>query len=112
MLFVFCWSMAILAGLMTVFFHDTQHLAEIGFQMFFYATPILYKARLLEEHGLGWLVQYNPMVVFLRLVREPILEGTSPSAFTYFQGLVIISVAAGLASLIMARLQKRLIFHL
>jgi lipopolysaccharide transport system permease protein len=112
MLFLFCWSLAILAGLMTVFFHDTQHLAEVGFQMCFYATPILYKASLLEQHGLTWLIRYNPVVVFLRLIRDPLLEGTVPSAFTYFQGLVIISATAGLACLCMARLQKRLIFHL
>lgn len=112
MLFLFCWSVAILAGLMTVYFRDTQHLCEVGFQICFYATPIIFKARLLEEHGLGWLVRFNPLVVFLRLIREPLLEGTAPSAFTYLEGLGIIAAAAGLASLLMARLQKRLIFHL
>jgi lipopolysaccharide transport system permease protein len=112
MLFVFCWSVAILAGLLNVFFHDAQHLAEVGFQMYFYATPIMYKASLLEEHGLGWLIRFNPVVVFLRLIREPLLDGVAPSVFTYFQGLVIISVATGLACFFMDRLQKRLIFHL
>jgi ABC-type polysaccharide/polyol phosphate export permease len=112
MLFLFCWSIAILAGLMTVFFRDTQHLAEVGFQICFYATPIIYKARLLEEHGLGWLVRFNPIVVFLSLIREPLLDGTAPSVFTYLEGFVIIAVAAGLACFFMARLQKRLIFHL
>src|SRR5262249_39011582 len=38
MLFLFCWSMAVLGGLATVFFHDAQHLAEVGFQIGFYAT--------------------------------------------------------------------------
>jgi ABC-type polysaccharide/polyol phosphate export permease len=112
MLFLFCWSVSILAGLMTVFFRDTQHLCEVGFQIGFYATPIIFKARLLEEHGLGWIVQFNPLVVFLRLLREPLLDGAAPSVFTYLEGLGIIAVAAGLACLFMARLQKRLIFHL
>ncbi len=112
MLFVFCWSMAVLAGLATVFFHDAQHLAEVGFQIGFYATPIIYESRLLEQNDLGWVNEINPVVIFLRLIRDPILEGIIPSAFTYFEGLVIISAAAGLACLLMARLQKRLIFHL
>jgi ABC-type polysaccharide/polyol phosphate export permease len=112
MLFVFCWSLAVVAGLMTVFFHDTQHLAEVGFQIGFYATPILYQSRLLDEKGLGWANNLNPVVVFLRLIRDPILEGVSPSAFTFFQGLIIILATAGLACVLMARLQKRLIFHL
>src|SRR5262249_6471087 len=111
-LFLFCWSMAVLGGLATVFFHDAQHLAEVGFQIGFYATPILYKSRLLEDAGLAWTSEINPAVIFLRLIRDPILEGGAPSAFTYFEGLIIISATAGLACLLMARLQKRLIFHL
>lgn len=112
MLFVFCWSLAVVAGLITVFFHDAQHLAEVGFQMGFYATPILYQSRLLSETGFEWFVKLNPVVVFLKLIREPLLDGTAPSAFTYLQGLFIIAASAGLACLMMARLQKRLIFHL
>jgi ABC-type polysaccharide/polyol phosphate export permease len=112
MLFVFCWSMAVLAGLMTVFFHDAQHIAEVGFQIGFYATPILYRTRLLKEAGMGWVSDVNPAVVFLRMIRDPILDGIAPSAFTYFKGLVMIAVVAGLACMLMARLQKRLIFHL
>lgn len=112
MLFVFCWSVAIIAGLITVFFHDSQHLAEVGFQIGFYATPILYEASVLEEHGLGWLIRFNPVVPFLDMIRKPLMEGTAPSVFTYAQGLIIISLTTVLACLFMARLQKRLIFHL
>src|SRR5262249_13705923 len=107
MLFVFCWATAVLAGLTTVFFHDAHHLAAVGFQIGFYATPILYKSRLLDDNGLGWINQVNPVVIFLEMIREPILDGVMPSAFTYFKGLIIISAAAGLACLLMARLQKR-----
>ena len=112
MLFVFCWSLAILAAFTNVYFQDTQHLAEVGFQMFFYATPIIYKASLLEGYGLSWMLDYNPVVVFLKLIREPILEGTAPALSTYLQGLAIIAASAGLAAYLLARLQKRLIFHL
>lgn len=112
MLFGFCWSLAIIAGITNVFFQDTQHLAEVGFQMLFFATPIIYKAKLLEKFGLGWMMDYNPVVVYLKLIREPILEGTPPTFMTYLQGLAFLIAAAGLASWLLARLQKRLIFHL
>src|SRR5262249_30541370 len=42
-LFVLGWSLAVLAGFANVFFQDTKHLAEIGFQMLFYASPIIYR---------------------------------------------------------------------
>jgi ABC-type polysaccharide/polyol phosphate export permease len=112
MWFCLCWSVSVLAAVANVFFQDTQHLLEIGFQILFYATPIMYQPRLLEEHGLGWLTTYNPVYVFLRLIREPILEGVVPSVSTYATGLLIILAVSGLASALVARFQKTLIFHL
>jgi len=112
MLFVFCWSMAIIAGIANVFFQDTQHLAEVGFQMLFFCTPIIYEADILEGKGMGIVMKLNPVVAFLQLFREPILNHTVPSAFTYFKGLVIVGIAVGLAAYLLARHQKRLIFQL
>jgi len=112
LLFIFCWSLAIILGIVNVYFQDTQHLTDVGFQMLFYATPIIYKARLLEEHNLGWLMDYNPVVMFLRLIRDPILEGTAPSLLTYGEAVAFVAAFAGLAVWLLLRAQKRLIFHL
>lgn len=112
MLFIFCWSTAILAGLLTVYFHDVQHIGEVGFQMLFYATPIIYKAKLLEDHGLGWLMHLNPVVVFLRLIRDPLVDGVPPSLSTYAAGFAIICVTSGLAAWALHRLHRKLIFQL
>jgi len=112
MLFFVCWSLAILSAMANVYFQDTQHLLEVGFQMFFYATPIIYKANVLESYGLGWVLDYNPAVVFLKLMRDPILEGTTPSLITYAHGILILVVTGGLATYFMSRAQKKLIFHL
>ena len=112
MLFLFCWSIAIIAGITNVFFQDTQHLAEVGLQMLFFCTPIIWKAEMLEQKGLGTVMNFNPVVVFLRLIREPILTGAAPSLFTYLQGFGIVAAVMGLAAYLLARNQKRLIFQL
>jgi ABC-type polysaccharide/polyol phosphate export permease len=112
LLFLFCWSLAMLSGLSNVYFQDTQHLTDIGFQMLYFATPIMYFAKTLQERGLGWIVDYNPIVVFLTLVRDPILYGAAPSLATYGQAVGIIAGFAGLTMIMGARAQKRLIFHL
>src|SRR5262249_88935 len=112
LLFFVCWSLAILSGLANVYFQDTQHLLEVGFQMFFYATPIIYKANVLDSYGFGWVLDYNPVVVFLKMIRDPILDGTTPSLATYAHALLIFAITGGLASYLMSRAQKKLIFHL
>lgn len=112
LLFTFSWSLAILAGFANVYFNDTQHLCELFFQFLFYATPIMFYPRILREVGVEWILTLNPMVPFLELVRRPILEGQVPSLLTYGSALLIVTVTGTGAVYTLARLQKRLIFHL
>ena len=112
LLFVFVWSLAVLAGFANVFFNDTQHLSEICFQILFYATPIIYKPAWLEEKHLGWLIRLNPINAFLQLIREPILDGRLPalSSYAWAGGIVLASTAV--AAIILGKLQRKLIFKL
>jgi ABC-type polysaccharide/polyol phosphate export permease len=112
LLFVLGWSLAVLAGFANVLFQDTQHLSEIGFQILFYATPIMYLPSLLKGLSIGWLLEYNPVVPLLQLIREPILYGRIPTMETYITAVLIVFLAVVMAGATLARLQRRLIFHL
>jgi ABC-type polysaccharide/polyol phosphate export permease len=112
LLFVFVWSLAVLAGFANVFFQDTQHLAEIGFQLLFYATPIIYPAETLVRNNLGWLLHYNPLGLFIRLIREPIIDGHPPSVKVFTAACAVVAVMVCAAGGSLAAFQRRLIFHL
>lgn len=112
MLFALGWAMAILAGFANVFFSDIQHLLELGLQILFYATPIIYKPSMLRERGLGWLAEYNPLVPLLETIRSPILEGTMPGLGAYAVAGALSLLASLFATWSLARWQHRLIFHL
>jgi lipopolysaccharide transport system permease protein len=112
MLLLFTWSMAVLAGVANVYFQDTQHLCEVGFQILLYMTPIFYTKDLLEKKGIGWLAEYNPIAAFLDLVRNPVLEGRPPSATTLTVACSTLLVAMVGAVLTLSRCQRRLIFQL
>jgi lipopolysaccharide transport system permease protein len=111
-LFVFAWSIAVLTGFANVFFQDTQHLCDVGFQMLFYMTPVCYNAKLLRDRNLGFLVDINPLASFLELVRLPILQGHMPALSAYLTAMVTAIVAAGCAAWTLSRKQHTLIFHL
>jgi ABC-type polysaccharide/polyol phosphate export permease len=106
------WSLAVLAGFANVMFQDTQHLSEVGFQLLFYLTPIIYPEKTLLENRLGWLLQHNPLVVLLRLFREPILLGQPTTLATYATAGAIVLVVTGAAVFTLVRWQRRLIFYL
>jgi ABC-type polysaccharide/polyol phosphate export permease len=106
------WSLAVLGGLAHVYFRDTRHLSEIGFQVLFYMTPVFYPAEMLETRGLGMLLQCNPLLPFLKLFRMAIVEGEVPSAQLYLKACAIVVAAVLTASFALGRLERRLIFYL
>jgi ABC-type polysaccharide/polyol phosphate export permease len=112
MLFVFGWSIAVLAGYINSVFRDIQHISEIGFQILFYLTPIIYPPESFAQTRLAQLVQYNPLVPLLTIVRDPLLNGTIPGITTYVAALVPTLLVAVVAMLILGQLQKRVILYL
>jgi ABC-type polysaccharide/polyol phosphate export permease len=112
MLVAFGWSLALLFGLATVRFRDTHHLAEIGLQGLFYLTPIFYPAEVLTSRGLGWLLQFNPLMPFLSLLRTPILDGQWPVVSVWAAASGVLLVTGTAAALAMRQEERQLIFHL
>jgi lipopolysaccharide transport system permease protein len=112
LLFVFGWALSVLAGFANVYFQDTQHLCEVGLQILFYGTPILYEASVLEQRNLGWLLALNPLTPLLELLRQPVLLGQAPSVWLFLWGAAVVSLFVGAAALTLARCQRQVIFHL
>jgi len=67
---------------------------------------------LLDERGLGWIVDANPVTWLLELTRTPLLTGSMPHVQMYFAGGGFTLALIGLAIGTNAWLQKRVIFHL
>lgn len=112
LLLVLGWSLAVLAGFSTAHFPDVQHLAEVGLQMMFYATPIIYPEDRLRGRGIDWALDYNPLAAFVKALRDPILYGQFPSMET--MGIVCLStfLIATAATWMLAKLEPRVIFQL
>jgi lipopolysaccharide transport system permease protein len=110
--FLAAWGVATIAAFVNVYFQDTQHLLEVAAQIGFFLTPIIYPRSVLDRQGLNWVVDLNPVNLFLDLIRAPLLTGETPTA-------ALLGTAAGvtvglglLAAGTTAWLQKRVVFHL
>jgi ABC-type polysaccharide/polyol phosphate export permease len=104
--------LAVLTGFANVYFKDTQHLCDLGFQILFYATPIIYEPSDLGGGLLSRVVQCNPLVPVLKLFRDPILEARLPDLSTLGVASLAVSLLAALAVLPLWRLQKTFIFRM
>jgi ABC-type polysaccharide/polyol phosphate export permease len=66
----------------------------------------------LKNEAIKQLMNLNPLVSIIGLVREPIVEGHVPTVGMYCVACTTILIAATAAVLTLWRLQRRLIFHL
>lgn len=112
LLFVFGWSLALLAGFATAYFPDTRHLSEVLLQMLYFATPIMYPPEMLRTKGMGWAVDYNPLAALVNLLREPILKGVKPSVDTFGMATGSVILFGFVAVFTLVRLQRKIIFQL
>ncbi|HLJ92057.1 MAG TPA: ABC transporter permease [Gemmataceae bacterium] len=112
LLLVLGWAVSVLAGYINTAFRDIQHLLNIGFQVLFYLTPIIIPPTDLAQTKLGQVVEYNPLVPFLAIIREPVLNGRVPSLGTFVSATVTTLVIATAALLSLQRLQKRVVLYL
>lgn len=106
------WAIATIFAFAQAYFHDTKHLLEIAAQILFFLTPIVYPADLLVGKGLGWMARFNPMNLYLELVRYPLIHGSLPDAKLYVYGTACTVALLGLASVTTSWFQKRVVFHL
>jgi lipopolysaccharide transport system permease protein len=110
---LFGWFLTILFGLANVLFRDTRHLAEVALQGLFYLTPIIYPLEQAAQRSrLLWVLQLNPLVPLFDLVRVPLLANEVPALATWVGALVVVLGTGLLAVAWLARLERRIIFHL
>jgi ABC-type polysaccharide/polyol phosphate export permease len=111
LLFLLGWALAIVAGFANVYFRDTQHLCEVGFQILFYATPIVWMPGTFGGR-LEMIQRFHPLVPFLYLIREPIIHGRTASERSFLLASVIVLGVGSAAMFVLGRLQKTVIFRL
>ncbi len=112
------WAVATIGAFINAFFHDTAQILEVGCQIGFFLTPIMYPRSMLEDRKLGWLVDINPVNLYLGVTRDPLVVGVPSSTeatqliYAYLAALAFTAVMVGLAVGVVAWLHKKVIFHL
>jgi lipopolysaccharide transport system permease protein len=112
LLFILGWSIAVVFGFANVYFPDTHHIAQIGFQVLFYLTPIIYAVEDVRSVWLRFILEHNPLGTLVTLFRAPILDAAVPSAALFARACVMVAVAATVAVVMLHRFERRLIFEL
>lgn len=109
MVFTAGLGMALAAGM--TFFRDIQFLWGVLSMLWMYLTPLFYPVSIVPEAFRG-AVLHNPMYVFVRAVRDIVLEGTAPRPLVFFQCTCIALAMLAAGSMIFKKTQDRFIFYI
>ncbi|MEQ9374720.1 MAG: ABC transporter permease [Imperialibacter sp.] len=102
--FPFCFLSLVIVSLgvgvwlsaLSIRFRDFQHVVPFLVQFGLYATPVAYPARLVPEKYF-WIYYSNPMAGVIELFRWCLLDGSSPTVYSYLSlGLAFIVFVAGI----------------
>ena len=110
MLVVFTTGMALLVSGLNVFYRDVQHIAEVVFLAWFYASPIIWPAG--ADTRLEQISRLNPMAALIDCLREPLYSGTMPPLASLELGAASALGALVIGALVFRRLEPRFIHHL
>jgi ABC-type polysaccharide/polyol phosphate export permease len=111
LIFFLGWFLAILGGLFYVHFHDTQHILEIGLQIWFYLTPIMYPPESIRQRArFAWLLNLNPITPVLEAIRQPVLFGQYPPLHVYFYFAAFVGLVGLLAIGCLKKMERSLVF--
>jgi len=105
-------SLCTICAIANAYFPDMQHLLDVGLQIIFYLTPIIYPATMMEQRGMGWLMEYNPFASLLIFLRDPIVAGSAPPMRAVLFALLSATILATVASYALSRVQKTLVMRL
>lgn len=76
----FALGFALMLSTFAVQFPDVKEMYQIILQAWMYFTPIIYPETILPEAYRYWILHLNPMYYMITLFREPVYNGSLPSA--------------------------------
>jgi lipopolysaccharide transport system permease protein len=105
---VFTIGLALVLATAYVYARDTRHLLDVGLQVWFWITPIVYSATLLRlPRLLTELLRWNPMAHFITGYQDIIVNHNTPSVMAFALLTVVAAVTALTGWLVFARYQRR-----
>jgi ABC-type polysaccharide/polyol phosphate export permease len=88
-------GLGLASSALNVFFRDIRHVINLGMQLWFFATPIIYPITLVPEN-LRTIYYLNPMTGIIQAYRLVLLYSKPPDeAFLFSVFVAIIALAAG-----------------
>jgi lipopolysaccharide transport system permease protein len=103
---LFTAGLALALATAYVFARDTRHLLDIGLQVWFWITPVVYSAALVPD-VLRRILRWNPMTYFITGYHDIIVFHAMPTLMAFGLLTLVAGATAVFGWLVFARFQRR-----
>ncbi|MCR5143863.1 MAG: ABC transporter permease [Lachnospiraceae bacterium] len=111
-LYIFCIGLGLLLAQASVFFRDIQYIYSVIITAWTYLTPIFYPDKILPEWLHFWVVRFNPMFMYIKSMRQCVIEQTHPDFKLMLVGLLFDILAIGIGGLLFKKNQSKFILYI
>ena len=108
---LFATGIGLVLSVANVYLRDLNYLWSIFLQVWFYGCAIVYNPAALEGKVPGfveWLVRWNPMSVYIHMIRDTTFHGRGPTLLSVVVGTGYAVVAATIGLVVFRKLNRRL----
>src|SRR5437763_1095600 len=88
-------AMTFVFAVSSVYLRATWLLLEGGAQIVCFMSPTIYSPQNLTDKGMWWLLQINPVHLFLELIRAPLVGGDPPAVDVLLRGVGFTGIMVG-----------------
>ena len=110
LLFIFSIGLALLSALATIFYRDLQQIIPYGLQALFFLSPILYPKKNFSDPLMSFIMDINPISVYVDLFRGPIFESRIPDLSSYTLGLAYAIISITVGTIIFSKFKHLIIY--
>lgn len=109
---LFSVSLSNIAAVINLNIRDYQPLQSLLFQGLFYATPIIFPAKILKDKGFEILYKINPFYYMIEIIKTPLLGEELPHIGIYQKSVFIMIVSLIFSIFIVMKSKKNITFKL
>tara|TARA_B110000858_G_C17639076_1_gene397195 strand:- start:97 stop:747 length:651 start_codon:yes stop_codon:yes gene_type:complete len=110
--FLFVTGIGFIVSVASVFFRDLSYILPIGLQAMFFLTPIIYPVSRLDGSFIKVIIKYNPVTIYIDLIRDPLLHGRLSSLENYILAGAIACIVFSVGYFFLKYYRKKIINHL
>ncbi len=112
LMLLFALGLSNITSIINLYFRDFAPIQSLLLQGLFYATPIIFDSRILDEKGFSMVYKINPFYYMIEVVRRPMLGEELPNIQCYLIAIFITVITVLVGIRLQVKYRNKIVFQM